>query len=93
MQRGDDGSEFGFRGVFHGEQTPELSLRTFEWLGLPGHVSFESLRLEDLGGGRTRAHNVSVFLSQEDRDGMAASGMSEGVTEGYARLDEVLSGI
>lgn len=93
VQRDADGNEFGFRGVFHGEQTPELSLRTFEWLGLPGHVSFESLRLEDLGAGRTRAHSVSVFLSPEDRDGMAASGMAEGVTEGYERLDEVLASL
>ncbi len=42
---------------------PELSMRTFEWLGMPGHVSFETLRLEDLGDGRTRAYSVSVFTS------------------------------
>jgi uncharacterized protein YndB with AHSA1/START domain len=91
VQRDEDGTEHGFRGVIHGEPTPELTLRTFEWLGLPGHVSFESLRLEDLGDGRTRAHTVSVFLSSEDRDGMVASGMETGVREGYERLDEVLA--
>jgi uncharacterized protein YndB with AHSA1/START domain len=93
VQRGSDGSEFGFRGVFHGEQTPELSLRTFEWLGMPGHVSLESMRLEDLGDGRTRVHNVSVFLSPQDRDGMASSGMDAGVREGYQRLDELLASL
>lgn len=91
VQRNPAGDEFGFRGVFHGEQTPELSQRTFEWLGLPGHVSFETLRLEDLGDGRTRAHQVAVFTSTDDRDGMLASGMEVGVNEGYERMDDVLA--
>jgi uncharacterized protein YndB with AHSA1/START domain len=92
VQRDPDGNEYAFRGVFHGEQTPELSIRTFEWLGMPGHVSFETLRLEDLGEGRTRAHNVSVFTSTEDRDGMA-SNMQQGVFDGYERLDELLESL
>jgi uncharacterized protein YndB with AHSA1/START domain len=92
VQRDPDGNEYAFRGVFHGEQTPELSMRTFEWLGMPGHVSFETLRLVDLGNGRTRADNVSVFTSQEDRDGMATS-MESGVIEGYERLDGVLASL
>jgi uncharacterized protein YndB with AHSA1/START domain len=92
VQRDPDGSEYGFRGVFHGEQSPELSQRTFEWLGMPGHVSFESLRLEDLGDGRTRAHSTSVFLSTEDRDGMLEA-MPAGVIDGYERLDDVLESL
>ena len=90
VQRDPDGNEYGFRGVVHGEPTPELSLRTFEWLGMPGHVSFETLRIEDIGDGRSRVHGVSVFMSVEDRDGMASS-MGEGVNEGYERLDELLA--
>ena len=85
------GAEFAFRGVFHGDATPDLTLRTFEWLGMPGHVSFESLCIEDLGDGRCRVHSRSVFLTQEDRDGMRASGMDHGVIEGYERMDEVLA--
>lgn len=91
VQRDPDGNEHRFRGVLHGEQTPELSQRTFEWLGLPGHVSFETLRLEDLGGGRSRAHQVAVFTTAEDRDGMLSSGMEAGVREGFERLDELLA--
>lgn len=90
VQRDADGSEHQFRGVLHGDQTPELSQRTFEWLGMPGHVSFESLRLEDLGDARTRAHQVSVFTSTEDRDGMMGSGMHAGVNESFERMDELL---
>ncbi|MCW2839270.1 MAG: polyketide cyclase [Aeromicrobium sp.] len=93
VQRNPAGDEFGFRGTFHGDPTPALTLRTFEWLGLPGHVSFESMRLEDLGDGRTRAHGVSVFTTTEDRDGMLASGMDHGVNEGYERLDDVLKSL
>ena len=92
VQRDPNGNEYAFRGVFHGEQTPELSMRTFEWLGMPGHVSFETLRLEDLGDGRTRSVGVSLFMTQEDRDGMA-SNMESGVLEGYERLDEILESL
>ncbi len=91
VQRDPDGNEHGFRGVVHGDPTPELTQRTFEWLGLPGHVSFETMRMEDLGDGRTRVHVSSVFMSVADRDGMAESGMSVGVNEGYQRLDELLA--
>jgi uncharacterized protein YndB with AHSA1/START domain len=90
VQRDPDGNEYGFRGTVHGEPTPELSLRTFEWLGMPGHVSFEAMRIEDIGDGRSRVHGVSVFMSVEDRDGMASS-MGPGVDEGYERLDALLA--
>lgn len=91
VHRDSGGNEYGFRGVFHGEPTAGLTMRTFEWLGMPGHVSFETLRLEDLGDGRTRVHTTSGFQSVADRDGMIANGMDVGVNEGYARLDSVLA--
>jgi uncharacterized protein YndB with AHSA1/START domain len=56
-----------------------------------GHVSFEWVRIEDLGDGRSRVHANSVFMSVEDRDGMIQSGMDVGVNEGYARLDAILA--
>lgn len=90
VQRDSDGTEYRFRGVFHGDPVPELSHRTFEWLGMPGHVSLETLRLEDLGDGRTRASQISVFTSTEDRDGMLSSGIHAGVNEGFERMDELL---
>ena len=90
VQRDPDGNEHGFRGIVHGEPTPELSQRTFEWLGMPGHVSFETMRIEDIGGGRSRVHGISVFTTVEDRDGMAST-MGVGVNEGYERLDELLA--
>lgn len=87
---GDDGAEFAFRGVFHGDQTPDHMLQTFEFEGFPGHVSLDRLVLEDLGDGRTRARIHSVFQSVEARDGMVASGMAEGMDDGFIRLDELI---
>jgi uncharacterized protein YndB with AHSA1/START domain len=87
-----DGTEYGFHGVYHGDQSADLSVRTFEWEGLPGHVSFEWMRIEDLGDNRSRVHSNTVFMSVEDRDGMISSGMDVGVHEGYRRLDGILAG-
>ena len=86
------GNEFGFHGTFH-EMSEELMIQTFEFEGLPerGHVSLDTMRLEELPGGRTKVTIHSVFQSVSDRDGMVQSGMERGVREGYERLDEVLA--
>ena len=68
----------------------ELIIQTFEYDGFPDTVSLEFLRFEDLGGGRTRLVGHSVYPTQEARDGMAASGMEEGMQQGYERLEELL---
>lgn len=88
----EDGTEYGFRGVYHGDPSPELTIRTFEWLGAPGHVSLETMRMVDLGGGRTRVDVTSVFQSVQDRDGMATA-MQSGVDEGFEKLDALLAGM
>jgi uncharacterized protein YndB with AHSA1/START domain len=85
-----EGNEYGFRGVFHGTPSPDVTVQTFEFEGMPGHVSLETLTLEEHDG-RTLARTVSIFQSIEDRDGMIASGMERGVHETYERLDELLA--
>ena len=91
IHKDKDGSEYGFHGVFH-EMSEELMIQTFEFEGLPehGHVVLDTMRLEELPGGRTRATIQSVYQSVADRDGMVESGMERGVNEGYERLDELL---
>lgn len=84
-----DGNEFGFHGAFH-VMTPERMVQTFEFEGHPGHVSLDSMTLEELPGDRTRITIQSVFQSVADRDGMIQSGMEKGVNDGYERLDELL---
>lgn len=90
IHRDPDGNEFGFHGVFHGTPSPENMVRTFEYEGVPGHVSLETANFEDLGG-RTRVRINSVFQSVADRDGMIESGMESGLNEGMEKLDELLA--
>ena len=84
-----DGTEHGFRGVFHGEPSVEGILQTWEWEGLPGHVALESLTFEERDG-RTTLRVHAAYQSVADRDGLIASGMEGGLNEGYARLDELV---
>lgn len=85
-----DGTEYGFRGVFHGTPSPDRMTQTFEFDGAPGHVSLDTLVLVDLGD-RTLIRTSSVHQSVEARDAMLASGMEGGVVEGFERLDELLA--
>lgn len=87
--RDPEGNAYGFRGVFH-TVADDLIVQTFEFDGWPGHVSLESLVFEDLGG-RTRLVNHAIYPTVEDRDGMIESGMEQGLSEAYGRLDELLS--
>ncbi|MTD14170.1 hypothetical protein GIS00_09455 [Nakamurella sp. YIM 132087] len=86
-----DGTAYIFRGTFHGDPTPDGFTQTFEYLGWPGHVALERVDFVDIGDGRTRVETLSVYQSVEDRDGMIASGMEDGVVAGYRKLDALLA--
>lgn len=85
-----DGSEYAFRGVIHDLVPNERIVQTFEWEGMPGHVSLQTLTLEDAEGGGTRVAAHAVFQTVEDRDGMAESGARDHQPVGTAQLAEVL---
>jgi len=88
LHRGPAGlEEHGFRGEYREIAPPERIVWTFEWEGMPGHVSVDTLTLENIGG-RTKLIADSLFDSKEDRDGMLQSGMEEGAAETYDRLAE-----
>ena len=53
VQTDPDGKDWGFHGVFHGPQTPDQMIQTFEFDGVPGHVSFSELKLEEKDGKTT----------------------------------------
>lgn len=86
----DAGNAFGFHGVFHGEPSPDGFVQTFEFEGAPGHVSMDTLTLEEEEG-KTTVHTNSVFQSVEARDAMVDAGMAEGMNEGYDRLDDLVA--
>ena len=85
-----DGEQHGFEGRYREVTPPERMSMTFEWDGMPGHVIVETIVLEELGADRTRMTTTSLFMTQEDRDGMINSGMEGGMNESYAALDRVL---
>lgn len=85
-QRDRDGSVHGFHGVYHDVQASERVVMTFEYEGAPGHVLMTTAHFEDLGGGRTRLTQSSVYQSVTDRDAMVATGMESGLREGMDRI-------
>jgi uncharacterized protein YndB with AHSA1/START domain len=89
VHRDADGQEFGFHGVFHGTPSVDGIVRTFEFEGFPGHISLETLTLEERDG-KTISHTNVAFQSIEDRDGMLQSGMERGFNESMDRLEELL---
>ncbi|MBS1679435.1 MAG: SRPBCC family protein [Actinobacteria bacterium] len=92
VERDPDGSErAAFRGVFREVVPPERVVQTFEYEGLPGHVSVEEMTLEEVGEGRTKVIGVSTFHEGAERDGMIAAGMEKGMNESYAKLDRLLA--
>jgi uncharacterized protein YndB with AHSA1/START domain len=89
VHRDPDGEEFGFHGEYREIVRPERIVWTFEFEGMPGHVSVETLTLEEHDG-KTTFTGTSVFDSVEERDGMLESGMESGAAETMDRLDEYL---
>lgn len=91
VQKGPDGNDYGFHGVYH-EVTPNKRIMwTFEFEGMPetGHVSLETVDFVDVDG-KTRMVAESVYRSVADRDGMVRSGMEKGLTEGLDVLAEIV---
>jgi uncharacterized protein YndB with AHSA1/START domain len=86
----DAGNSFGFHGVFHGMPSPDGMVQTFEYEGAPGNVSMDTITFEEHDG-KTTVRTNSVFQSVAARDMMVDSGMADGMSEGYDRLDEVLA--
>jgi uncharacterized protein YndB with AHSA1/START domain len=85
----DAGGAYAFHGVYHDVRSPECIVNTFEFEGMPGHVSLETAAFEEIGG-RTRVTMRSVYQTVEGRDGMLGAGMEEGVYETMDRLAGLL---
>jgi uncharacterized protein YndB with AHSA1/START domain len=89
VHRGPDGEEFGFHGEYREIVRPERITWTFEFEGMPGHVSVETFTLEEHDG-KTTFRGISRYDTKEDRDGMLQSGMESGAAEAMEQLDEYL---
>ena len=89
VHRGPDGDEHAFRGEYREIVRPERIVWTFEYEGFPGQISVETLTLEEHDG-KTTLTATSVYDTVEQRDAMLQSGMTDGATETFERLDEYL---
>jgi uncharacterized protein YndB with AHSA1/START domain len=85
VEHGDNGEEWGFHGEIREVVPYELIVQTFEYEGMPGHISVERLEFAEKDG-RTVLTGRVTFDSQDDRDGMVNSGMEGGARESYEAL-------
>ena len=74
---------------FHPLDEEHLREQTFEFEGMPGHVSVETVTLEEQDG-KTKLTVRRLYQSVEDRDGHYNSGMEAGLKESHDRLAELL---
>ncbi len=88
--RGPDGNDYGFRGEYQEIVTLERVVSTFEFEGLPGHGSVETMSLVERDG-ITTLNVRCLYQSQQDRDGHLNSGMESGARESHDRLEELLA--
>jgi uncharacterized protein YndB with AHSA1/START domain len=86
--RGDE--TYSFRGCYHTVRPSELIVQTFAFEGMPEDIALETLRLVPAGEG-TLLRATSLVASFEGRDMWLRGGMEAGVTQGYAKLDALLS--
>jgi uncharacterized protein YndB with AHSA1/START domain/predicted enzyme related to lactoylglutathione lyase len=89
VQRDPQGTEYAFGGVYYTVIPAKLTIDTFEFEGIPGHVLMETTVYEAVEG-RTRVTSTSVFQSLEDRDGMFRTGMARGAIESGERMARLL---
>jgi uncharacterized protein YndB with AHSA1/START domain len=89
VQRGPDGKEHSFNGVYHEITPPERLVHTFEYEGTPSEVLLETVTFEERGG-KTILTDQAVFQSVANRDGMLKAGMETGAAETMDRLADLL---
>jgi uncharacterized protein YndB with AHSA1/START domain len=91
VQRAPDGSEYRFHGEYREIVRPERLVSTFVFEAFPESEALETLTLRERDG-KTTATTLTVHKTIQARDGHLASGrMEAGMTEGYARLDQLLA--
>ncbi len=92
IQRDKDGSESAFKGVYHRIDAPNEIVSTFEYEGMPGHVSLDIVDFTEQDG-KTILTERTVFMSPEDREGMLKTDMEEGMRESFDRFDQLLKSL
>jgi uncharacterized protein YndB with AHSA1/START domain len=87
VHRSPDGEEITFFGEYLEIEAPERITWTFGFNDNPGGPETYTFEERD---GQTTITSRAIFPSKELRDEVIASGMEEGASEVYERLDEYL---
>ena len=90
VQRTPDGQEFGFRGVYQEIVPPVRLAYTFIFEPMPEHDAVVTVVLEERNG-KTTLTETTRHKTSYGRDGHLNSGMEEGSTDSFNRLDELLA--
>jgi uncharacterized protein YndB with AHSA1/START domain len=85
-----DGTDYAFHGVFHGDPCRDSIVRTFEFEGMPGHVSMWTITFTEHGS-KTRLSHNTVYQSVADRDLDLRSGMEDSLCHSLDRLEDLLA--
>jgi uncharacterized protein YndB with AHSA1/START domain len=90
-RQSSDGREMGMGGVYREISVPERIVCTekFDEAWYPGEAVGTLVLVEQ--GGKTTVTQTMLYQSREGRDAVLKSGMEEGVTASYDRLDAVLA--
>ena len=86
----DTGHSMGVSGTFEEVDHPHRLVTTEKFDDFPG-PSLNTLVLDPLGDDRTAMTLTVRYATREIRDGWVASGMTDGLGQGYDRLDDVLA--
>lgn len=86
------GMKFGFRGVYHEVNEPNLIVKTSEFTGLPQKLSpvLETTTFESTESGTTKVTIHTICPSAEFRDSMIKNGMEQHLEITHRLLDELL---
>ena len=90
IQKDSNGNEYAYQGVYKEIDVPERLVTTSEFEPLAGHISTETLTLEELPDGRTKMTVRTTFATLEDLEGIIQAGMESGAVESWDRLEELL---
>jgi uncharacterized protein YndB with AHSA1/START domain len=90
VQTAPDGGTHAFHGDYLEVDPPRRLVSTFVYEPFPDAWATDTLELEEVEGG-TLLHISSRHVSFETRDSHLAAGMEAGMTEGFERLDDLIS--
>ena len=89
VTRGEDGTEFGWRGVYREIERPDRLVSTELFEGFPDAEAVNTLTLDEQDG-TTTLRVIVLHASKENRDGHLESGMEAGMQIVLDRFEDLV---